>query len=190
MDIKCPPSLSTSGKLQTSGYRAESCIIPADGPSQRNLLFESFPARAFAPRPVSLAVFHLASDIDSRRMVVHSKAERDVRTATSCNTEPTGGGRPLLPRQHGRQKPEFGLHFDGIGHSEGVVTSAEKLDCFSMRGSDSPARVRNRFALTFTETSVPVLTDAMNNPVYFAATGVFTGAVSGVSEEHGQIEGH
>jgi hypothetical protein len=30
--------------------------------------------------------------------------------------EPTGSGRPLLPREHGRQKPEFGLHFRGIGN--------------------------------------------------------------------------
>jgi hypothetical protein len=43
--------------------------------------------------------------------------------------------------------------------------------------------------LTFTETSVPVLTDALNNPVFFAATGEFTGTVSGVSGEQGQGEG-
>jgi hypothetical protein len=42
--------------------------------------------------------------------------------------------------------------------------------------------------LTFTETSVPVLADALHNPVYFAATGEFTGTVSGVSEEQGQAE--
>jgi hypothetical protein len=40
--------------------------------------------------------------------------------------------------------------------------------------------------LTFTETSVPVLTDALHNPVFFAATGEFTGTVSGVSEEQAQ----
>jgi hypothetical protein len=42
--------------------------------------------------------------------------------------------------------------------------------------------------LTFTETVVPVLADALNNPVYFFATGEFTGTVSGVREEHGQGE--
>ncbi len=42
--------------------------------------------------------------------------------------------------------------------------------------------------LTFTETSVPVLADALHNPVYFAATGQFTGTVSGVSREQGQEE--
>jgi hypothetical protein len=34
--------------------------------------------------------------------------------------------------------------------------------------------------LTFIETAVPVLADASNNPVFFAATGEFTGTVSGV----------
>jgi hypothetical protein len=42
--------------------------------------------------------------------------------------------------------------------------------------------------LTFTETSVPVLADALHNPVFFAATGAFTGTVSGVSREHGHEE--
>ena len=35
--------------------------------------------------------------------------------------------------------------------------------------------------LTLTETSVPVLADGSNNPVFFAATGEFTGTVSGVA---------
>jgi hypothetical protein len=37
--------------------------------------------------------------------------------------------------------------------------------------------------LTLTETNVPVLTDALNNPVFFASTGEFTGTVSGVAGE-------
>jgi len=40
--------------------------------------------------------------------------------------------------------------------------------------------------LTFTETVVTVMTDALNNPVYFAATGKLTGEVSGVREEQGE----
>jgi hypothetical protein len=43
--------------------------------------------------------------------------------------------------------------------------------------------------LTFTETVVPVLADASDNPVFFAATGEFTGTVSEVREEQGQDEG-
>src|ERR1035438_8554929 len=43
-------------------------------------------------------------------------AERKRRASDDAEydrspTEPAGGGRPLLPRQHGRQKPEFGLPF-------------------------------------------------------------------------------
>ena len=37
--------------------------------------------------------------------------------------------------------------------------------------------------LTLTETVLPVLADALNNPVFFAATGKFTGTVSGVARE-------
>jgi hypothetical protein len=36
-----------------------------------------------------------------------------------------GSGRQLLPREHGRQKPEFGLHFGGIGHSIGDFLAKE-----------------------------------------------------------------
>jgi len=39
--------------------------------------------------------------------------------------------------------------------------------------------------VTLTETVVPVLADASNNPVFFAATGEFTGTVSGVAMEDG-----
>jgi hypothetical protein len=43
--------------------------------------------------------------------------------------------------------------------------------------------------LTFTETVVPVLADAFNNPVFFADTGELTGTVSGVAMgEDGQDE--
>jgi hypothetical protein len=37
--------------------------------------------------------------------------------------------------------------------------------------------------LTLTETNVTVLADALNNPVFFASTGEFTGTVSGVARE-------
>ena len=35
--------------------------------------------------------------------------------------------------------------------------------------------------LTLTETDLPVLADALHNPVFFADTGEFTGTVSGVA---------
>ena len=37
--------------------------------------------------------------------------------------------------------------------------------------------------LTLTFTAVPVLADALNNPVFFVATGELTGTISGVSRE-------
>jgi hypothetical protein len=37
--------------------------------------------------------------------------------------------------------------------------------------------------LTLTETVVPVLADALGNPVFFATTGEFTGTVSGAARE-------
>jgi hypothetical protein len=37
--------------------------------------------------------------------------------------------------------------------------------------------------LTLTETVTPVLADAFDTPVFFAATGEFTGTVSGVARE-------
>jgi len=42
--------------------------------------------------------------------------------------------------------------------------------------------------LTLTETTVPVLADALNNPVFFAVTGEITGTVSGVSREEDRQE--
>jgi hypothetical protein len=39
--------------------------------------------------------------------------------------------------------------------------------------------------LILTELNVPVLADALNNPVYFASTGYFTGTVSGVDMSTG-----
>jgi hypothetical protein len=42
--------------------------------------------------------------------------------------------------------------------------------------------------LTLTETNVPVLADALNNPVFFASTGEITGTVSGVSREEDRQE--
>jgi hypothetical protein len=38
-------------------------------------------------------------------------------------------------------------------------------------------------SLTYTETTLPVLADASNNPVFFASTGGIIGTVSGVAAE-------
>ena len=41
--------------------------------------------------------------------------------------------------------------------------------------------------LTMTETTVPVLADSLNNPVFFASTGGFTGTVSGLELSTGEV---
>jgi hypothetical protein len=61
----------------------------------------------------------------------------------------------------------------------------------SFKISGGTGRFKNASGtLMFTETVVTVISDALNNPVYFAATGKFKGEVSGVSEDQGQAEGH
>jgi hypothetical protein len=42
--------------------------------------------------------------------------------------------------------------------------------------------------LTMTETVETVLSDALNNPVFFGATGQFTGTISGLASEEGGLE--
>ena len=44
--------------------------------------------------------------------------------------------------------------------------------------------------LTLTETVVPVLSDANNNPVFFATTGEITGTVSGIAKETDNHDQH
>ena len=39
--------------------------------------------------------------------------------------------------------------------------------------------------LTYTETALPLLADALDNPVFFSETGSFTGTISGVAREEG-----
>src|ERR1035438_10004008 len=56
---------------------------------------------------------------------LRGNGEPPMRNMTEAPRNRPGGGRPLLPRQHGRQKPEFGLHFGGIGHSIGDFLAKE-----------------------------------------------------------------
>ena len=44
--------------------------------------------------------------------------------------------------------------------------------------------------LTLTETALPVLADALNNPVFFAETGEFTGTIFGVAMEEESQDVH
>jgi hypothetical protein len=54
---------------------------------------------------------------------------------------------------------------------------------FQITGGTGRFKDASPTTLTFTETTVPVLADALNNPVFFAVTGEFTGTVSGVASE-------
>jgi hypothetical protein len=70
-----------------------------------------------------------------------------------------------------------------------VANQAHCTATFQITGGTRRFKNVSGGTLTFTETVVPVLTDASNIPVFFAATGQYTGTVSGVSEEQGQDEG-
>ena len=53
---------------------------------------------------------------------------------------------------------------------------------FSDHGWNRPFKSASGI-LTFTETVVPLLADASQNPVFFTSTGGFTGMVSGVDTD-------
>ena len=72
-----------------------------------------------------------------------------------------------------------------------AVPPAGEAHCtMSLQITGGTGRFKNASGtLTFTETVVPALLGASNTPVFFAATGQYTGTVFGVSEEQGQDEG-
>lgn len=74
--------------------------------------------------------------------------------------------------------------------SDCVDLAAQQGHCtLTLQITGGTGRFKNASGtLTFTETSVPVLADALNNPVFFTATGEFTGTVIGAHEEQGQGE--
>ena len=84
------------------------------------------------------------------------------------------------------------------------VKVKQGADCIDFAGPQGPqahctvtfqitggtGRFKDAFGtLTFSETTVPVLADALNTPVFFAVVGQFTGTVSGVSREADRQEG-
>jgi hypothetical protein len=93
-------------------------------------------------KPVALKAMgrfrHEAVAVDPKTGIVYQIEDREEPTskfrlkASMLSGLPTpprfvrgSGGRLLLSRQHGRQKPEFGLYFDGIGYSIGDFLSQE-----------------------------------------------------------------
>jgi hypothetical protein len=65
-----------------------------------------------------------------------------------------------------------------------VAQEAQCIRTFQITGGTG--RFKNASgSVTLTETLVPVMADASNNPVFFAVTGELTGTVSGVAMEDG-----
>jgi len=64
-----------------------------------------------------------------------------------------------------------------------VALEAHCTRTFEITGGTSRFKNVSGGILTLTETVVPVLFDAAGNPAFFAATGEFTGRVSGVAQE-------
>jgi hypothetical protein len=69
--------------------------------------------------------------------------------------------------------------------SDCIDLAAQETHCvLSFQITGGTGRFKNASGvLSFTETVVPVLADATNNPVFFASTGEFTGTVSGLTRE-------
>ena len=99
-------------------------------------------------------------------------------------TEPAGGG--VFRFQDGSL---LNLHLtQGDDCIDLLADDAHCTVTFQITGGTG--RFKNASGtLTFTEAVAPVLADTSGNPVFFAATGEYTGTVSGVSEEHGQDGG-
>ena len=72
------------------------------------------------------------------------------------------------------------------GGSDCIDFAAGEALCtrvFQVTGGTGRFKNASGSTVTLTMTVVPVLADASNNPVFFAATGEFTGTVSGVAME-------
>ena len=69
--------------------------------------------------------------------------------------------------------------------SDCIDFAAQEAHCtFTFQITGGTGRFKDASGdLTLTETDLPVLADALHNPVFFADTGEFTGTVSGVARE-------
>ena len=76
---------------------------------------------------------------------------------------------------------------EGFDCIDFVALEAHCTRTFQITGG--PGRFKDASGiLTLIETVVPVLADAAQNPVFFAATGEFTGTVSGVAQEEEDLD--
>jgi hypothetical protein len=71
-----------------------------------------------------------------------------------------------------------------------VALEAHCTRTFEITGGTGRLKDASGGILTLTETAVPVLSDAAGNPAFFAATGEFTGTVSGVQMEEDHQDEH
>jgi hypothetical protein len=120
-----------------------------------------------------------------------------LRNIRAMSNSPTPSSTCSGPNQLHFTEPAGGGVFRFQDGSLLYVQLSQGDDCVDFAANDAhcilafqitggTGRFKNASGtLTLTETVVPVLADALNNPVYFAATGGITGKVSGVSEGQG-----
>jgi hypothetical protein len=98
-------------------------------------------------------------------------------------TEPSGAG---VFRFHDGSLLQVNLT-QGSDCIDFVALEAQCTITFQITGGTG--RFKNASGvLTFTETVKPVLADALGNPVFFAATGEFTGTIVGVQRQEGHAD--
>lgn len=109
-------------------------------------------------------------------------------TSSTCSgpnqlffTESAGGG--IFRFQDGSL-----LYLTLIQGNDCIDLSAGSAHCvLSFQVAGGTGHFKNASgSLTMNETAVPVLSDALNNPVLYAATGQFTGTISGVTSGQDQ----
>jgi hypothetical protein len=75
---------------------------------------------------------------------------------------------------------------DCINLAAGPAGEAHCIRTLQISGGTGRFKNVSGGTLTLTETVVPVLADALGNPVFFAATGKITGTVAGATDWQGQ----
>ena len=162
-------------------------------------------ASAYAQHPVKMVFSGTggASPIDLKRQPNANAAEenvagygtlgqfsfRDVRATATAPQPSTACAGLYFPSVSGAGV----LRFQDGGLLKVTLTQGE--DCLDLAALQAHCVLTfqitggtGRFkdasgTLTLTETVVPLLADALNNPVFFTTTGEFTGTVSGVARE-------
>ena len=147
-----------------------------------------------APSAINLQQPDTSNDEDNfaGRGTLGSFSLRNVRAIANS---PTPSGTCPGPNQLYFTEPAGGGVFRFQDGSLLKVNLKQGVDCIDFVAQEAHCTLTfqitggtDRFkdasgVLTLTETVVPVLADASNNPVFFTATGEITGTVSGVAAE-------